>query len=441
MDTFNNPVSDSVTVDGGSDPTDEDKAESPNIIYPRSFAIARAITPNTACVRLLQATGLAFAFGWPVSRHLGAHAEDSNTELAWTTDFCYCVGVSLWVLATAGPLRRAVASGGGLEKLGMPPDASVSVDEVGRRTLQRWKYVLAGLSGLFTLVGLIMVQIILFKVGTVSTITGRVLTPLYVATVTAPGIPFMLVFMPLVFFNWTFALQVASVLAGTAVDDVCRAAARLHPSDAEWQTQVVGGAMSLAHVTLPDLSDTFGDPLGHCTFGWWVFGLGHFAGYLEDRAPMTALFVCLGAFMPFALASTISTTSDKCDTLRDLINKKRGNELSLGSISSDTALQLAELEKYLQNLNRGQGLGFVMFGIVIDKAMMNRIFFALVSFLVTVVPIILALHQPANPETRAVGASGCNLNAAQEVGLQALSLMNTSCTYNVTFGAGGVIAW
>ena len=145
--------------------------------------------------------------------------------------------------------------------------------------------------------------------------------------------------------------------------------------------------------------------------------------------------------MPFALASTVSTTSDKCDTLRDLINNKRGDDLSLGSISIDTAIQLGELERYLQNLNRGQGLGFVMFGIVIDKGMMNRIFSALMSFLVTVVPIILALHQPTNSTAGTGGASGCSLNAAQEAALQVASMMNASCTYNVTFGAGGVIAW
>lgn len=102
------------------------------------------------------------------------------------------------------------------------------------------------------------------------------------------------------------------------------------------------------------------------------------------------------AFLPFLLASTVSATSDKvgaskrflfshaviicmtiiaycnswlldclimngiasplqCDALRDSINVKRGDEL--GVITEETAMKLAELEKYIQKTNRGQGLG------------------------------------------------------------------------------------
>ena len=69
------------------------------------------------------------------------------------------------------------------------------------------------------------------------------------------------------------------------------------------------------------------------------------------------------AFLPFGLASTVSATSDKADILRDGINKKRGEDLSEVSVH----LELAVLEAYMNNQNRGQGLGFVVFGVVIDK--------------------------------------------------------------------------
>ena len=66
------------------------------------------------------------------------------------------------------------------------------------------------------------------------------------------------------------------------------------------------------------------------------------------------------AFLPFGMASTVSATSDKADILRDGINKKRGEDLS-------DHHELAALEAYMNNENRGQGLGFVVCGVVIDK--------------------------------------------------------------------------
>ena len=66
------------------------------------------------------------------------------------------------------------------------------------------------------------------------------------------------------------------------------------------------------------------------------------------------------AFLPFGLASTVSATSDKADILRDGINNKRLEDLSVH-------LELAALEACMNNQNRGQGLGFVVFGVVIDK--------------------------------------------------------------------------
>eukprot|EP01050_Picozoa_sp_SAG11_P008135 SAG11_NODE_702_length_7661_cov_3.468659_7_plen_76_part_00 len=68
------------------------------------------------------------------------------------------------------------------------------------------------------------------------------------------------------------------------------------------------------------------------------------------------------------------------------------------------------------DLISGMCCRFVVYGIVIDIAMMNKIFSALVSFLVTVVPIILTLHQPADADS-----------------------VECSCTCNMT--PGGVIVY
>ena len=69
--------------------------------------------------------------------------------------------------------------------------------------------------------------------------------------------------------------------------------------------------------------------------------------------------------------------------------------------------------------------------------MLNKIFSALVSFLVTVVPIVLTLHQPAVGADGAVGKMSCGLSEAQESGLLAWYALggNASCIYNVTISS------
>ena len=69
--------------------------------------------------------------------------------------------------------------------------------------------------------------------------------------------------------------------------------------------------------------------------------------------------------------------------------------------------------------------------------MVNKIFSALVSFLVTVVPIILALHQPGVDVDGALSEMSCGLSEAQEAGLLAWYALggNASCIYNVTISS------
>ena len=75
--------------------------------------------------------------------------------------------------------------------------------------------------------------------------------------------------------------------------------------------------------------------------------------------------------------------------------------------------------------------------LLVDQAMVNKIFSALVSFLVTVVPIILTLHQPDVGADGAVSEMSCGLSEAQEAGLLAWYALggNASCIYNVTISS------
>eukprot|EP01050_Picozoa_sp_SAG11_P000977 SAG11_NODE_38_length_21705_cov_24.667453_15_plen_110_part_00 len=81
---------------------------------------------------------------------------------------------------------------------------------------------------------------------------------------------------------------------------------------------------------------------------------------------------------------------------------------------------------------------FVVYGVVIDVAMMNKIFSSLVSFLVTVVPIILTLHQPTY--SNIVGDKECELSSVQVGSLASklafikgqMSEASLTCSFNMT---------
>ena len=109
---------------------------------------------------------------------------------------------------------------------------------------------------------------------------------------------------------------------------------------------------------MPVLSQTFGFAMGLVTLAFWSVGLAFFSIFLENRLVLQLVCMLVAVFIPFGLATTVSDASDRCDNLRDSINMKRFEEL--GSISAEAALQLSEVEKALQGLNRGQGLGFVV---------------------------------------------------------------------------------
>ena len=64
---------------------------------------------------------------------------------------------------------------------------------------------------------------------------------------------------------------------------------------------------------------------------------------------------------------------------------------------------------------------------------MNKIFSALVSFLVTVMPVILALHQTAVDADGAVGQMSCGLSDSHSAMIKGAMIgRNESCYFNMT---------
>lgn len=397
-------------------------AAEPEQRWPAMLLLGRILTKNAIAARAWQSIVALWALSYTVSRALGAHSEEHNTGLAWTYDLCFTAGGLLLCNVVPG-YCHAVAAGGGLESLGF---GKITVAENGRRTLARWKVVLSVVSLISFLAGS-LVGSGLLRMGQRSAVSGRVLTPLYCFTVILWNFFCIAAAFPAIILPWVYSLQCGAVIVRQAVTDTIDIIVRYHPDDPEWKTLVVPAVKQLATVTLPRLSTAFGNALGCLTVGMWSAALGLFAGYLEGRKPVMFAMMMLWFFLPFGVASTVTSTSDKCDQLRAMLNNKRGNDL-------DTHMQVVALEIYLKELNRGQGLGFAVFGIVIDIPMANKILSSLVSFLITVVPILLALN-PANLE-KGKGTDSCSLTDYQAAIIRSAMLnSNSSCVYNMTIAS------
>ena len=240
---------------------------------PKLVVLGRKLTPSSVAVYIWGGQPVWYGVSLLVARSLGAHAEKDNTQLAWVADLCVCAAVCLFS-TTAGGQRVAVAANSGLENLGLGETAQIRTSS--RATLKRWRLLLIPLASFFILLGVVTLGSILFKIGSRSKLTGRVITPLYAYTVMAALVVCGILWFPLIFFSWIYSLQFGSVLAGDTITEVIESMERTSPRDPEWQTEVVAGVKKLVNVTLPDLSDAFGNVLGYVTLGCWAGAMGFF---------------------------------------------------------------------------------------------------------------------------------------------------------------------
>lgn len=85
-------------------------------------------------------------------------------------------------------------------------------------------------------------------------------------------------------------------------------------------------------------------------------------------------------------------------------------------------------------LHRGQGLGFTVLGIVVDRRILRNAAVAMAGGLSTGITALLALSETGDPiRNESSGlCSGASINAAQVAALAAFRLGNDNCVYNIT---------
>eukprot|EP01045_Picozoa_sp_COSAG04_P012067 COSAG04_NODE_798_length_10234_cov_8.130735_3_plen_492_part_00 len=371
--------------------------------------------------------------------------------------------------------RRVLREGGELDQLGC---GRVKISEADAQYLVRWRLVLTGI-GCFCSVLFLLLSFLIFGVsatrfrgtaaafdahceGVAGVVGGAgagdgctpadrkfaVMTLSEEMTTTSNGKFFLLnqamwLLVPtLCAFMYTNML--AATLARDSVTEVISASRESDPSDKEgWMESVAKPALRLEQ-TMDTLSRGWGRGfLGVTCMAWSAAFFAFCQGVNQPRAAQIAFmrgelnnqsqtmnFVFSGIFalFPLLFLTDVASTSNRCDQLLDELNDLRKK---WGPRCNE---EITWLETSLMRLNRGQGLGFTITGIVIDRRFLKNLAMAIGGGMTTLITAVVALSEEA-PGMVGARASACAPTAAQVAQVK-LSFGGGNCSYaNLTVGS------
>jgi hypothetical protein len=292
----------------------------------------------------------------------------SGDTVGAVQDLCAIGGMLLAGPVAVHTLRVATRPNGFLVQLGMGtayvPHVVVENLESSERALRHAVTALIVLITMFFV--LITMLVVLSPVELLKTFSFPAVIAVWFATI---GI-------------WWYTLKVASALAASPVDaarrDARAEATRLResgePMDPErWRTLLEEPVLKLGRETLRTLSNGWGPSVLFVGAGLVLFALfwglvfkhaGLFDTILTDALGFAYQLICVAMVVsfgltPFLLAWEPAAVSSNCAKLEDDINDLYGEDQ--GFIRALNSL------KYVQSLNKQQGLGFVVGGQVVTK--------------------------------------------------------------------------
>lgn len=199
---------------------------------------------------------------------------------------------------------------------------------------------------------------------------------------------------------WLLSLHLGVALAADCVDDIIRKLrpqpfkqtdaddgllAKQFTDEATWEKEVQHPVAMLVE-TMRHLSD-WGTAMGAAVVSYFMFAITMLPTAVATKSPWwkpVVWFALLVFFaIPFYLAWGPATVSSACDDLLDQLN-----DLSfLGTRQHRERVR--RLRESLVNLQRGQGLGFQIYGTVVDKRMLGKVFLAGSGSTVTLITTVL----------------------------------------------------
>ena len=242
--------------------------------------------------------------------------------------------------------------------------------------------------------------------------------------------------------TWFMSLKVAVALAHDDVIEVVNVVTSEALSDETlWTEGVARPTIALATDTMRSLSAGWGTGTAFAFLLPWVIAFTNFLTMVHQIVTKTdyadharhGLVVFVMACFPLLLARDVAAVSSLCDTLLARINNLR---LRWRSSSDAEAVHARTypLQCTLRELNHGQGLGFVLLGKVMDTRTLNLLFFSLVSFFSTAVPILISMLPDPSAQGGGNGEAGTGVAwcVADEMQAQVVASVfrNGSCGYN-----------
>ena len=192
---------------------------------------------------------------------------------------------------------------------------------------------------------------------------------------------------------WQLSLQLAVTLAADNVDDLMKDLGPLAAQDyvggddsegeSRWRARVERpGAMLVT--TLEELS-VWGTAMGVSILGFWALALCLVPTSIASNNREMQVGLGLVALFPIMILIAPANVSSSCDELLNQLN-----DISfMGNRHHKD--RCTHLRHSLMNLNRGQGLGFVVFGTVIDTRFLAKMTAALAGVTVSTVSALVAM--------------------------------------------------
>lgn len=433
----------------------EDALHSADAAAERSSVVSR-LPPETAKVGSLFATpavmGFAqsiFAVTWlygvffvPASsaRMVGL---PRPTTLMYLGDYLLAFSMPALLLPIFA-IARVTQEKGDLAVLGA---GTVEISAADAKSLARWRVVIGGFGSCACVAGCGWIGASIQHVTGmkhVYWVEAHLLWGLPIAPV-CQGIMFIVIGAGVTCGFWG-SMRLASALARNSVTDVMKAARATSPLDDEaWERDVRAPALALDE-TMRVLSRGWGRGLFGMTFTFWMFSLARFMAAIDrlrcagmdaagGKEPGTSrntnlAWVCFTSIVPLLLALDLANTSSQCDELLGVLNAAR---VKHGPTVHE---KIAYLEACLRNLNRGQGLGFKVAAVVVDRRFLKQLSVALAGGLTTVISLLLALSETAAAPSAAAADGmicGAELQAVAAAALKATVMgRNVTCAFNTT---------
>jgi len=184
---------------------------------------------------------------------------------------------------------------------------------------------------------------------------------------------------------------VAAQITSTEINAVVTAAQEVPVTDSdEWHARVEKPALALENGAVGLLSEGWETGLGEYYILFW-FGAAPacFIGALLIQVPglkpiLSALMLAV-LLVPLYMSTSVANVSTSCDDVLEQLITIRKTDLGTHS-------QLQSLETALRYLSGGDGLGFMLFGVVLDKSKQKALITTVLAVFATAVPAVLALY-------------------------------------------------